>query len=117
MNLLRGLLCRPRASGDPVNTGRTENTPASRNAQGYWVPAFAGTTERRRWEDGLMKDLIKQYLDNGISRRKLMTGLSALGMSSVAVKAMAQSLSTTAPASAMREVQGTGGALFVQQLK
>jgi acetolactate synthase I/II/III large subunit len=64
-----------------------------------------------------MKDLIKQYLDNGISRRKLMTGLSALGMSSVAVKAMAQSLSATAPASAMREVQGSGGALFVQQLK
>jgi len=64
-----------------------------------------------------MKDLIKQYLDNGISRRKLMTGLSALGMGSVAVKAMAQSLSTTAPASAMREVQGSGGALFVQQLK
>src|ERR1700704_6451308 len=64
-----------------------------------------------------MKDLIKQYLDNGISRRKLMTGLSALGMSSVAVKAMAQSLSAAAPASAMREVQGTGGALFVQQLK
>jgi acetolactate synthase I/II/III large subunit len=64
-----------------------------------------------------MKDLIKQYLDNGISRRKLMTGLSALGMSSVAVKAMAQSLSTAAPASAMREVQGSGGALFVQQLK
>src|SRR5262244_1944881 len=72
---------------------------------------------RSRWEDELMKDLIKQYLDNGISRRKLMTGLSALGMSSVAVKAMAQSLSATAPASAMREVQGTGGALFVQQLK
>src|SRR5262245_52554717 len=64
-----------------------------------------------------MKDLINQYLDYGISRRKLMTGLSALGMSSVAVKAMAQSLSTTAPASAMREVQGSGGALFVQQLK
>jgi acetolactate synthase I/II/III large subunit len=64
-----------------------------------------------------MKDLIKQYLDNGISRRKLMTGLSALGMSSVAVKAMAQSLSAAAPASAMREVQGSGGALFVQQLK
>src|SRR5258705_4459436 len=64
-----------------------------------------------------MKDLIKQYLDNGISRRKLMTGLSALGMSSVAVKAMAQSLSAAAPASAMREVQGTGGALFVQQLR
>src|SRR2546427_500623 len=64
-----------------------------------------------------MKNMIKLYLDNGISRRKLMTGLSALGMSSVAVKAMAQSLSAAAPASAMREVQGTGGALFVQQLK
>jgi thiamine pyrophosphate-dependent acetolactate synthase large subunit-like protein len=69
-----------------------------------------------------MKGLIKQYLDNGMSRRQLMTALSALGMGSVAVKAVAQSLETFgqgggAPASAMREVQGTGGALFVQQLK
>src|SRR6478672_983970 len=68
-----------------------------------------------------MKDLIKQYLDNGLSRRQLMTGLSALGMSSVAVKAVAQSLETfgqggAAPA-AVRQVQGTGGALFVAQLK
>ena len=68
-----------------------------------------------------MKDLIKQYLDNGISRRKLMTGLSALGMSSVAVKSVAQSLApfgqAAATPAAMREVKGTGGALFVQQLK
>src|SRR5579871_4539900 len=66
-----------------------------------------------------MKDLIKQYLDNGMSRRKLMAGLSGLGLSAVASKAVAQSLAaaTQAPASAMREVQGTGGALFVAQLK
>ena len=70
-----------------------------------------------------MKDLIKQYLDHGMSRRQLMTGLSALGMSTVAAKSVAQSLETfgqgaaAPPASAMREMKGTGGALFVQQLK
>jgi benzoylformate decarboxylase len=70
-----------------------------------------------------MKDLIRQYLDNGMSRRQLMTGLSALGMSAVAAKSVAQSLETfgqgaaAPPASAMREMKGTGGALFVQQLK
>jgi thiamine pyrophosphate-dependent acetolactate synthase large subunit-like protein len=72
-------------------------------------------------EDG-MKDLIKQYLDNGMSRRQLMTGLSALGMSSVAVKAVAQSLETfgqgaSPPPSAVRQMKGTGGELFVQQMK
>src|SRR5215469_12832101 len=66
-----------------------------------------------------MKELIRQYLDDGVSRRQLMTGLSALGMSSVAANAMAQSLAPASAASpgAMREVQGTGGALFVAQLK
>src|SRR5262245_33730016 len=67
-----------------------------------------------------MKELIKQYLDHGMSRRQLMTSLSALGMSSVAVNAVAQSLETFGQgggAAAMREVQGTGGHLFVQQLK
>jgi thiamine pyrophosphate-dependent acetolactate synthase large subunit-like protein len=72
-----------------------------------------------------MKELLKQYLDQGISRRKLMSGLSAVGVSTVAAKAMAQSLAPFAggsgasaiPASAMREVSGSGGALFVQQLK
>ena len=67
-----------------------------------------------------MKELIKQYLDHGMSRRQLMTGLSALGMSAAAAKSVAQSLETfgqgAAPA-AMREMKGTGGALFVQQLK
>lgn len=71
-----------------------------------------------------MKELIKQYLDAGISRRTLVSGLSALGVSTVAAKAMAQSLTSfVTPAEAataqgpMREVTGTGGALYVQQLK
>ena len=72
-----------------------------------------------------MKELIKQYLDNGISRRKLISGLTTMGMSAVAAKAMAQNLTpAAAPAAtavaaggAVRDVQGTGGALFVAQLK
>jgi benzoylformate decarboxylase len=66
-----------------------------------------------------MKDLIKQYLDDGMSRRQLMAGLTGLGLSAVASKAVAQSLAAAAqaPAAAMREVHGTGGALFVAQLK
>jgi thiamine pyrophosphate-dependent acetolactate synthase large subunit-like protein len=51
-----------------------------------------------------------------------MTGLSALGMSSVAAESVAQSLETfgqgaAAGAGAVRQVKGTGGALFVAQLK
>jgi thiamine pyrophosphate-dependent acetolactate synthase large subunit-like protein len=66
-----------------------------------------------------MKELIKQYLDDGMSRRQLMTGLSALGMSTVAAQSVAQSLAPAAraPAAAVRDMQGTGGALFVAQLK
>src|SRR5215471_6199499 len=72
-----------------------------------------------------MKELIKQYLDNGISRRKLISGLTTMGMSAVAAKAMAQNLAPAAQsgpagaaaAGAVRDVQGTGGALFVAQLK
>ena len=66
-----------------------------------------------------MKELIKQFLDDGLSRRQLMTGLGALGMSTVGAKAVAQSLqgATTAPPSAVKQVTGSGGALFVAQLK
>jgi thiamine pyrophosphate-dependent acetolactate synthase large subunit-like protein len=79
-----------------------------------------------------MKDLIKQYLDQGLSRRQLVSGLSALGMSTVAAKAVAQNLSPVAqgatpaaapPAAAdatpaaIRDVEGNGGKLFVEQLK
>ena len=75
-----------------------------------------------------MKELIKQYLDQGMSRRQLVSGLSALGMSTVAAKAVAQNLAPIGPgaarssaprrrAGAIREVEGNGGALFVEQLK
>jgi thiamine pyrophosphate-dependent acetolactate synthase large subunit-like protein len=75
-----------------------------------------------------MKDLVKQYLDRDISRRKLMTGLSAVGMTTVAAEAMAQSLAPFAASAkdstpngamrdAMREMTATGGMLYVQQLK
>jgi benzoylformate decarboxylase len=74
--------------------------------------------------EGAVKELIKQYLDNGISRRKLISGLTTIGMSTVAAKAMAQNLAPlsgpsagAAAQGAIREMQGTGGALFVAQLK
>jgi thiamine pyrophosphate-dependent acetolactate synthase large subunit-like protein len=75
-------------------------------------------------EENAVKELIKQYLDNGISRRKLVSGLTTIGMSTVAARAMAQNLAPLAGAAAgavaqgaAREMQGTGGALFVAQLK
>ena len=62
-----------------------------------------------------MKDLIKQYLDQGMSRRQLVSGLSALGMSTVAAKAMAQNLAPCGPerragggARARRDPRGRG---------
>jgi thiamine pyrophosphate-dependent acetolactate synthase large subunit-like protein len=75
-----------------------------------------------------MKDLIKQYLDQGLSRRQLVSGLSAIGMSTVAAKAVAQNLApfgqnagqatnAAAAPTAIREVEGNGGKLFVEQLK
>ncbi len=71
-----------------------------------------------------MKELIKQYLDNGNSRRTLISGLTTIGMSGIAARAMAQNLAPAAgstagaaTAGAVREMQGTGGALFVAQLK
>jgi thiamine pyrophosphate-dependent acetolactate synthase large subunit-like protein len=70
-----------------------------------------------------MKDLVKKFLDKGISRRKLTTGLTAAGMTTVAAKAMAQSLAAPSPQAAaaapasVRDMKGTGGALFTQQLK
>ena len=71
-----------------------------------------------------MKALIKQYLDQGLSRRQLVSGLSAIGMSAVAAKAVAQNLApfgqgaaNTATPAGIREVEGNGGKLFVEQLK
>src|ERR1700692_3792706 len=76
-----------------------------------------------------MKHLIKQYLDSGISRRQLLSGLGTLGVTAAAANSMAQSLAPFLPAAAedaanpptgsaaSRNVQGTGGALLVAQLK
>lgn len=78
-----------------------------------------------------MKALIQQFLDQGISRRQFMTGLSAFGLTASAARSMAQSLAPVASPNAgpalagvaaatpdgLREFTGTGGALFVQQLK
>ena len=73
-----------------------------------------------------MKNLVKRYLDQGLSRRQLVSGLSAAGMSTVAAKAFAQNLApaaqsatpaTAAAPAAIREVEGNGGKLFVEQLR
>jgi len=53
-----------------------------------------------------MKHLIKQYLDHGISRRELLTGLGALGMSATAAKSLARSLASPLP----QEGEERGGA-------
>src|SRR6516225_2187491 len=72
-----------------------------------------------------MKNLVKRYLDQGLSRRQLVSGLSAAGMSTVAAKALAQNLtpaaqsaapSTAAAPAAIREVEGNGGKWCVEQL-
>ena len=70
-----------------------------------------------------MKELVKQYLDQGISRRKLMANLSAAGLSAVAANTVAQALApvsaraAAASPGAVRDVTGTGGQLYLQQLK
>ncbi len=71
-----------------------------------------------------MKELFKQYLDKGISRRSLTKGLTAAGLTAGAAKTIAQSLAPPAAAQTaaaapaqIREMKGTGGALFTQQLK
>jgi benzoylformate decarboxylase len=71
-----------------------------------------------------MKDLIKQYLDSGISRRRFLAGLGGAGLSAAAADAMASSL---APFMAqqgggesppwLNQMRGPGGALLVAQLK
>ena len=75
-----------------------------------------------------MKGIIKGYLDGTISRRRLLSGLGAMGMASMAAKSMASSLAAfqTPPEAAhgetdtppwMKRVRGTGGKLLIEQLK
>src|ERR1700722_4756160 len=71
-----------------------------------------------------MKELFRDYIDQGISRRTLMRRLSAVGVGAVAAKSIAKSLAPvsaaaaeTAPPGTTRDVTGTGGKLFVEHLK
>ena len=69
-----------------------------------------------------MQELFKQYLDQNISRGKLLQGLGAVGLSAAAASTIAESLaplnvSAATAAGAIRNVRDTGGTLFVQQLK
>src|SRR5579863_5646619 len=75
-------------------------------------------------EELLMKELFREYIDQRISRRTLMRRLSAVGVGAVAAKSIAKSLAPvsataaeTAAPETMQEVTGTGGKLFVEQLK
>jgi hypothetical protein len=52
-----------------------------------------------------MKELVKQYLDHGISRRTLMANLGAAGLSAAAANAVAQAL---APVSARAAAASPG---------
>jgi benzoylformate decarboxylase len=69
-----------------------------------------------------MKHLVRQYLDERISRRQFVAGLTASGLTSLTAESMAQSL-ISVPSSAgpsnleMSDSSGLGGALLVQQLK
>ena len=70
----------------------------------------------------IMQDLFKQYLDKTISRAALLRGLSAAGLSLTAAGAFADALRPEAAAAQTqptpeRTIRGTGGTLFVQQLK
>jgi thiamine pyrophosphate-dependent acetolactate synthase large subunit-like protein len=70
-----------------------------------------------------MKELVKQYLDQGISRRTLVANLGAAGLSAAAANTVAQALTpvsahaAAASPAAVRDVTGTGGRLYLQQLK
>ena len=79
-------------------------------------------------EKKTMKGMIKGYLDRTLSRRRLLRGLGAMGLASIAAKSMASSLEAiqspvqkggaeAAAPSWMRRMRGTGGKLLVEQLK
>jgi thiamine pyrophosphate-dependent acetolactate synthase large subunit-like protein len=73
-----------------------------------------------------MKSLLKDYMDNRISRRRFVSGLASLGISSTMARSMAALM---APGTAMaqagaaenaqwiRQARGTGAELLVEQLK
>lgn len=74
-----------------------------------------------------MKEIIRQYLDGGVSRRQFLNALGAVGLAATAADSMASSLAPfQAPEDEgepkqsppwMKRMRGTGGALLVAQLK
>lgn len=70
-----------------------------------------------------MKELVKQFMDRGVSRRQFLAGLASIGVAASTAEAMANSLAPFAQDATdgarpwMRQMRGTGGALLVAQLK
>jgi thiamine pyrophosphate-dependent acetolactate synthase large subunit-like protein len=71
-----------------------------------------------------VQELFKQFLDRDISRGSLLRGLSAVGMTTAVAGSVAEALAPVkvsaaeaATTGAVTTVRGTGGHLFVQQLK
>jgi benzoylformate decarboxylase len=67
-----------------------------------------------------MKELVKRYLDNGISRRSLMRGLGKAGMTAAVAKTFVESFTPAEAATTgitSRNMTGNGGMLYMQQLK
>src|SRR5665213_1877675 len=72
-----------------------------------------------------MRDLVTQYLSNGMSRRGFLDGLTKAGLTVAAAESILTSVSSVAaqdasaagaaPA-AVKQFQGTGGAAFAAQL-
>src|SRR5580704_18878210 len=71
-----------------------------------WASRGVGRQDRTCWRSAV-KELIRQDLDRAPSRRQLISGLAGLGMSTVAVKVLAQSSpSQSAMAPVMRPAPG-----------
>jgi acetolactate synthase I/II/III large subunit len=70
-----------------------------------------------------MKELVRQYLDQRFSRRKLMRGIGAAGIAAAAGETIADAftpataVAQTESGHGVRRVTGNGGLLYVQQLK
>src|SRR5579875_788406 len=77
--------CRPDVAGEAERAHYLE------------VRRRAAIAQRDRYdrEKRAMKDLIKQYLDKGISRRTLMRGLGAAGLAGGVAKSIVSSLEIT----------------------
>jgi benzoylformate decarboxylase len=78
-------------------------------------------------QENAFKDLVKRYIDNGISRRRFLTALTGIGVSAAAANSIAGEFAPfvtrkdDAEADDLpqwaRHVRGPGGKLLVEQLK